>query len=75
MFFFNFTYPLRCLRVPQVEYHWSTRRYIPEDGTLHYHRCENLRLLCFVDQLIQSRETIKIQFIAPELDLHSQMWH
>jgi hypothetical protein len=20
--FFNFTYPLRCLRVPQVEYHW-----------------------------------------------------
>jgi hypothetical protein len=22
MFSFNFTYPLRCLRVPQVEYHW-----------------------------------------------------
>jgi hypothetical protein len=22
MFFFNYTYPLRCLRVPQVEYHW-----------------------------------------------------
>jgi hypothetical protein len=22
-FFFNFTYPLRCLRVPQVEYHCS----------------------------------------------------
>jgi hypothetical protein len=20
-YFFNFTYPLRCLRVPQVEYH------------------------------------------------------
>jgi hypothetical protein len=30
VFFFNFTYPLRCLRVPpgvrvpQVEYHWSS---------------------------------------------------
>jgi hypothetical protein len=22
MYFFNITYPLRCLRVPQVEYHW-----------------------------------------------------
>jgi hypothetical protein len=21
--FLNFTYPLRCLSVPQVEYHWS----------------------------------------------------
>jgi hypothetical protein len=21
--FFKFTYPLRCLRVPQIEYHWS----------------------------------------------------
>jgi hypothetical protein len=24
IFFFNFTYPLRCLRVPQVEYHWPS---------------------------------------------------
>jgi hypothetical protein len=26
MFLFNFTYPLRCPRVPQVEYHWSRTR-------------------------------------------------
>jgi hypothetical protein len=25
MFLFNVTYPLRCLRVPQVEYHWYNR--------------------------------------------------
>jgi hypothetical protein len=24
-------------------FHLSTRRYIPEDETLHNHRCENLR--------------------------------
>jgi hypothetical protein len=23
----------------------STRRYIPEDGTLHNHRCENLKFV------------------------------
>jgi hypothetical protein len=23
MLILNFTYPLRCLRVPPVEYHWS----------------------------------------------------
>jgi hypothetical protein len=26
-----------------VDYQRTTRRYIPEDGTLHNHRCENLR--------------------------------
>jgi hypothetical protein len=25
-----------------VDTHRTTRRYIPEDGTLHNHRCENL---------------------------------
>jgi len=25
MLILNFTYPLRCLRVPPVEYHWSNK--------------------------------------------------
>jgi hypothetical protein len=28
IFFFNFTYPLRCLRVPQVDYHWTRSLWI-----------------------------------------------
>jgi hypothetical protein len=26
-----------------VDFYRTTRRYIPEDSTLHNHRCENLR--------------------------------
>jgi uncharacterized membrane protein YciS (DUF1049 family) len=26
-----------------VDFHQTTRRYIPEDGTLHNHRCDNLK--------------------------------
>jgi hypothetical protein len=37
MLILNFTYPLRCLRVPPVEYHWS-RRYKVSD--------ENFRFPC-----------------------------
>jgi hypothetical protein len=25
-----------------VDFHWTTRIYVPEDITLHNHRCENL---------------------------------
>jgi hypothetical protein len=28
MLILNFTYPLRCLRVPPVEYHWSKARMV-----------------------------------------------
>jgi hypothetical protein len=35
IFFFSFTYPVRCLRVPQVEYHWS-RRYGSPDVSQTY---------------------------------------
>jgi hypothetical protein len=34
-----------------VDFQRTTRRYIPEDSTLHNHRCENLKsyiLLCYV---------------------------
>jgi hypothetical protein len=27
----------------EVEFQWTTRRYIPEDSTLPNHRCENLK--------------------------------
>jgi hypothetical protein len=30
-----------CSSETSVDVQWTTRRYIPEDGTLHNHRCEN----------------------------------
>jgi hypothetical protein len=33
MLILNFTYPLRCLRVPPVEYHCSTRNYMKNVNT------------------------------------------
>jgi hypothetical protein len=32
-----------CSFETSVDTQQTTRRYIPEDGTLHNHRCENLR--------------------------------
>jgi len=29
MLILNFTYPLRCLRVPPVEYHWASETDCP----------------------------------------------
>jgi hypothetical protein len=33
MLILNFTYPLRCRRVPPVEYHWSNTTAVPSVGT------------------------------------------
>jgi hypothetical protein len=32
-----------CSSETSVDFHRTTRRYIPEDSTLHNHRCENLK--------------------------------
>jgi hypothetical protein len=32
-----------CCSETSVDFQRTTRRYIPEDGTLHNHRCENLK--------------------------------
>jgi hypothetical protein len=32
-----------CSSETSVGFQRNTRRYIPEDGTLHNHRCENLK--------------------------------
>jgi hypothetical protein len=32
-----------CSSETSVDYQPTLRRYIPEDSTLHYHRCENLK--------------------------------
>jgi hypothetical protein len=34
----------RCSSETSVTFQRATRRYIPEDSTLHNHRCENLKL-------------------------------
>jgi hypothetical protein len=39
LIFFNVTYPLRCLRVPQVEYHWTT----PPNHNMHWHRDDSTK--------------------------------
>jgi hypothetical protein len=33
----------KCSSETSVDIQRTTRRYIPEDGTLHNHRCENLK--------------------------------
>jgi hypothetical protein len=33
-----------CSSETSVDTQQATRRYIPEDGTLHNHRCENLKI-------------------------------
>jgi hypothetical protein len=42
-----------CSSETSVHFQRTTRRYIPEDGTLHNHRCENLKsyimFACFSD--------------------------
>jgi hypothetical protein len=39
-----------CSSETSVDFKWATQRYIPEDSTLHNHRCENLKpyKLCVV---------------------------
>jgi hypothetical protein len=32
-----------CFSKTSVDTQWITRRHIPEDDTLHNHRCENLK--------------------------------
>jgi hypothetical protein len=40
-----------CSSEMSVNTQWTTRRYIPEGGTLHNHRCENLKSLPYLDSL------------------------
>jgi hypothetical protein len=39
------TLKMEAICSPETSIHFqpTTRRYIPEDGTLHNHRCENLK--------------------------------
>jgi hypothetical protein len=30
---------------PSLEFYWTSRRYIPEESSLHHHRCENLNFI------------------------------
>jgi hypothetical protein len=32
-----------CLAFSSVDFQWTTQHYIPEERTLHNHRCENLK--------------------------------
>jgi hypothetical protein len=38
-----------CSYETSVDSQWTTLRYIPEDGTLHNHRCENLKFYILRD--------------------------
>jgi hypothetical protein len=39
-----------------MKFYWTTRRYIPEDGTLYSHRCENFTLrLCLLELNVRGK--------------------
>jgi hypothetical protein len=38
-----------CSSETSVDFQDNTRRYIPEDSTLHNHRCENLKSYIVLD--------------------------
>jgi hypothetical protein len=42
-----------CSSETSVDTQRTTRRYIPEDGTLHNHRCENLKSIYLFSRLCQ----------------------
>jgi hypothetical protein len=42
-----------------------TRRYIPEDRTLHNHRCENLKLLPFCIMVEWTSNDLGTEFLMP----------
>jgi hypothetical protein len=41
----------KCSSETSVDFQGTTRRYIPEDDTLHNHRCENLRSYIFISSV------------------------
>jgi hypothetical protein len=52
----------------EVDFQHATRRYIPEDRTLHNHRCENLKSynslsLCFIPSPILPKTLLLIHMI------------
>jgi hypothetical protein len=60
-----------CSSKTSVESQRTTRRYIPEDGTLHNHGCENLKSYIGFHSFPQSlREKAEI---VPQIRLHSSI--
>jgi hypothetical protein len=58
-----------CSSETSVEAQQITRRHIPEDDTLHNHRCENLKsyrdvLLWLYAQLFRQIQEIKISYLS-----------
>jgi hypothetical protein len=52
-----------CSSETSVDFRRTTRRYVPEDSTLHNHRCENIRsygTLHDFPQLLQTREFLSL---------------
>jgi hypothetical protein len=45
-----------------VDFQRTTRRYIPEEGTLHNHRCENLKSYKLKRRLLLFRNEILYKF-------------
>jgi hypothetical protein len=52
-----------CSSETSVDFQRSTRRYIPEDSTLHNHRCENLKSY-FISLLNQPVRIAMLSYIA-----------
>jgi hypothetical protein len=58
-----------CSSETSVETQQTTRRYIPEDGTLHNHRCDNLKSYMLRDGILAYSLTPKM-----EATCYSETW-
>jgi hypothetical protein len=68
-----------CFSETSVNFQRTTRRYIPEDGTLHNHRCENLTSctvlkLCFGHRNIYCEVRKRMEFI-PQDSVSGKLWY
>jgi hypothetical protein len=69
-----------CSSETPVDTQRTTRRYIPEDDTLHNHRCENLKSYKKHENKLTNKQTIGLIVrsegpTAVTMGLSSEIWH
>jgi hypothetical protein len=56
-----------CFSETLVDFQRTTMRYIPEESTLHNHRCENLKF--YNPEFVHKRNIIYLIMIPPPLEI------
>jgi hypothetical protein len=58
-----------------IDFQRTTRCYIPEDGTLHNHRCENLTPVALVrERTIPTERPPLVREVVPNLRIEGVTW-